>query len=331
MLPRIAAGQSAQAHCRPEGRHRGVSRNGLSAQAQDCAQVGCHALLILMASTVQLLCVPVLLHASCCTASYSCAALGLEILTAPAPRFEGCACCSPASKSAAQTSLCTTTILSCQDHVPRHNPSGHCGLHVSVRCLSTPNKRLPGSPAVSSKPNDVRARNISGSSFWSVPDSVPGTLCRDLKAANLLMDDSGIVKIADFGVARVMDTLGVMTAETGTYRWVLLLATRFCSGSRHAISCECMCSRSCCRGNEPRSMLLRSRQALSRQRLHLCIFRSLRRAPARTPCPSKMMAWRTAVSTCPPPRQLPRQLPPPDSWQKRKCQCASGCLQVDGS
>lgn len=41
---------------------------------------------------------------------------------------------------------------------------------------------------------------------------------RDLKTANLLMDELGTVKVADFGVARVMDTAGVMTAETGTYR-----------------------------------------------------------------------------------------------------------------
>uniref|UniRef100_A0A0D3C0G7 Protein kinase domain-containing protein n=1 Tax=Brassica oleracea var. oleracea TaxID=109376 RepID=A0A0D3C0G7_BRAOL len=43
---------------------------------------------------------------------------------------------------------------------------------------------------------------------------------RDLKTANLLMDEYGIVKVADFGVARVQIESGVMTAETGTYRWM---------------------------------------------------------------------------------------------------------------
>lgn len=29
-----------------------------------------------------------------------------------------------------------------------------------------------------------------------------------------------VVKVADFGVARVQDQTSVMTAETGTYRWM---------------------------------------------------------------------------------------------------------------
>jgi len=44
---------------------------------------------------------------------------------------------------------------------------------------------------------------------------------RDLKTANILIGlHNQVVKIADFGVARLGNQEGQMTAETGTYRWM---------------------------------------------------------------------------------------------------------------
>jgi serine/threonine-protein kinase TNNI3K len=58
---------------------------------------------------------------------------------------------------------------------------------------------------------------------------------RDLKAANLLMNEYGDCKVADFGVARVMDGVAVMTAETGTYRW---MAPEVVAHQRYDTKCD---------------------------------------------------------------------------------------------
>jgi len=51
-----------------------------------------------------------------------------------------------------------------------------------------------------------------------------GVLHRDLKGANVLIDDAGGVKLTDFGIAvKAPDDTqlgGMLTAETGTYRWM---------------------------------------------------------------------------------------------------------------
>ena len=61
----------------------------------------------------------------------------------------------------------------------------------------------------------------SSISFVGLTLCVTNSLCGILQAANILMDTGGVVKIADFGVARVLtDSSGNMTAETGTYRWM---------------------------------------------------------------------------------------------------------------
>jgi serine/threonine protein kinase len=46
--------------------------------------------------------------------------------------------------------------------------------------------------------------------------SIPNFLNND----NFIALGGQVVKVADFGVARVQAQSGIMTAETGTYRWM---------------------------------------------------------------------------------------------------------------
>uniref|UniRef100_A0A7R9Y6T4 non-specific serine/threonine protein kinase n=1 Tax=Prasinoderma coloniale TaxID=156133 RepID=A0A7R9Y6T4_9VIRI len=58
---------------------------------------------------------------------------------------------------------------------------------------------------------------------------------RDIKGANLLVAEDGAVRVADFGVARVIDMGGTMTAETGTYRW---MAPEIISHQAYDVRCD---------------------------------------------------------------------------------------------
>ena len=66
-----------------------------------------------------------------------------------------------------------------------------------------------------------------------------GVLHRDLKGANLLLDERGIVKITDFGLAALAPddtrTGGWLTAETGTYRW---MAPEVCMHEQYSRSAD---------------------------------------------------------------------------------------------
>jgi serine/threonine protein kinase len=44
--------------------------------------------------------------------------------------------------------------------------------------------------------------------------------CVNLCCCAYIVTTFQVVKVADFGVARVRNQSGIMTAETGTYRWM---------------------------------------------------------------------------------------------------------------
>jgi serine/threonine protein kinase len=48
------------------------------------------------------------------------------------------------------------------------------------------------------------------------------------------------LQIADFGVARIIENTGHMTAETGTYRW---MAPEVCAGGKVVVSTAAACRR----------------------------------------------------------------------------------------
>lgn len=54
-----------------------------------------------------------------------------------------------------------------------------------------------------------------------------------------------VVKVADFGVARVQAQSGIMTAETGTYRWMAPEVSRALPGSCSQAPSESYSARSC--------------------------------------------------------------------------------------